>query len=342
VTIRLPPLRERADDILLLAEHFLARACTEYDLPARHFSADACAALMAYGWPGNVRELSNILERVVLLIDAPLITAARLDLPQKVPAAAGQEGPGNPILLFDKRALQDQHVQEALHETGGNVTRAAQHLGVSRDRLRYWIEKRRQRGSASDSSSTSATSGGGLAAGEPRASTDVGFRWERRYLAYLRIEFLTPSAAGTRGGSTRALSVIAEKVESFAGTVYEVSATGIDAVFGLTPAENAPAAAALTALGIVKAAERWCRAGATPALTLGIHVGDAMVGRFKDRPLIDEADRQRAWTALEELVARREPPGVWVNAAAAPFLDRQFELVAVGRDAAARPMSRIA
>ncbi len=69
VTVRLPPLRERGDDIVILAEHFLAQACREYQLAPKSLTPDARATLLAYGWPGNVRELANVMERVALLSD---------------------------------------------------------------------------------------------------------------------------------------------------------------------------------------------------------------------------------------------------------------------------------
>src|SRR5437763_6421658 len=80
VTLRLPPLRERGQDILTLAEHFLTRTCTDYGLPPKTLAEDAREILLAYRWPGNVRELANLMERVALLIDAPLVTGDTLDL----------------------------------------------------------------------------------------------------------------------------------------------------------------------------------------------------------------------------------------------------------------------
>src|SRR5205807_988118 len=78
------------DDIALLAEHFLSRWCADYDLPLKDLAADAQAALREYRWPGNVRELSNVIERVTLLAEAPLITAAILGLPKTRPAAPSE------------------------------------------------------------------------------------------------------------------------------------------------------------------------------------------------------------------------------------------------------------
>ena len=71
VTVCLPPLRDRTDDIPLLAEHFLDRACQDYGLPRKLLAPAAQATLSAYPWPGNVRELANAMERVALLTDAP-------------------------------------------------------------------------------------------------------------------------------------------------------------------------------------------------------------------------------------------------------------------------------
>src|SRR5438445_9701736 len=80
VTFRLPALRERGQDLLTLAAHFLRQACVDYGLAPKTLAEDAREALLAYRWPGNVRELANLMERVALLIDAPLITGDRLDL----------------------------------------------------------------------------------------------------------------------------------------------------------------------------------------------------------------------------------------------------------------------
>src|SRR5215475_3011883 len=80
VTLRLPPLRDRRQDILTLAEHFLARTCTEYGLAPKALTADARQALMTHRWPGNVREVANVMERAALLVDRDLVTANELEL----------------------------------------------------------------------------------------------------------------------------------------------------------------------------------------------------------------------------------------------------------------------
>src|SRR5215212_504416 len=94
VTLRLPPLRDRGTDILLLARHYLGRACVDYGVRLKTLTADAESALMAYGWPGNVRELANVMERVVLLSDGEQATSVMLGLPRESPvrAALTQQG----------------------------------------------------------------------------------------------------------------------------------------------------------------------------------------------------------------------------------------------------------
>src|SRR5881628_4160722 len=74
VTFQLPALRERGQDILTLAEHFLARTCADYGLAPKRLTEDARATLLAYRWPGNVREVANVMERAALLVDGPLLT----------------------------------------------------------------------------------------------------------------------------------------------------------------------------------------------------------------------------------------------------------------------------
>src|SRR5262249_59332787 len=82
LTLWLPPLRERGADVLLLAEHYLARACADYDLPPKRLLDDARRTLTAYAWPGNVRELANVMARVALLSETTEVTAETLGLPE--------------------------------------------------------------------------------------------------------------------------------------------------------------------------------------------------------------------------------------------------------------------
>ncbi len=126
--IRVPALRERADDILPLARHSLARACARYRRPLPQLARDAEAALLGYAWPGNVRELAHVMERAALLADAQLLRAEDLRLQ---PAAEAQ-------LLSPRMTLEEAEallLRSALAEHAGNLQRAADQLGITRQSL---------------------------------------------------------------------------------------------------------------------------------------------------------------------------------------------------------------
>jgi DNA-binding NtrC family response regulator len=138
VTIALPPLLERPEDIPLLAAHFLAESARENNKPVRELTQDAMNALMAYSWPGNVLELRNYIERAVVLSRSDKITLR--ELPQTVrDAATGAEG-GMPAARIVKSDItieeaEKQMIIRALKETNGNRTEAAKRLGISRRTL---------------------------------------------------------------------------------------------------------------------------------------------------------------------------------------------------------------
>src|SRR3989454_5185333 len=124
MTLRLPPLRARGQDILTLAEHFLTRTCTEYGLAPKILAEDARAALVAYRWPGNAREVANVMERVALLVDGPLVRADNLELatPRKQRASPPEEttpsdAPVGISLGQTVEEVERRRILEALHET---------------------------------------------------------------------------------------------------------------------------------------------------------------------------------------------------------------------------------
>ncbi|MHB1225073.1 MAG: sigma-54-dependent transcriptional regulator [Gemmatimonadaceae bacterium] len=129
IAIHLPPLRERREDIALLAESFLTRAVEQRGHPPRALTADALAALQAYDWPGNVRELENALERAVILARGDTIDLA--SLPETLtarraePLVSAKELP-NPTLEVIERA----YIAWVLQSSGGQKTRAAEVLGI--------------------------------------------------------------------------------------------------------------------------------------------------------------------------------------------------------------------
>src|SRR5262249_41583388 len=129
----LPPLRERGNDVLELAEAFLGRACADHALKKK-LAKDARAAIAAYRWPGNVRELANLMERVVLLTEGSVVTAADLALPAAsiAPAPTDGELPDVLSLKASVDTFTRARVEQALNEARGNISAAADRLGVPR------------------------------------------------------------------------------------------------------------------------------------------------------------------------------------------------------------------
>jgi len=133
VGLHLPPLRDRREDIPLLAVHFLREAAKENDKPFRELTSEALKALLGYDWPGNIRELRAALEHGVVMASGPKITLR--DLPDAVrsaaPAVAAPRGP----LPLNLGETELSLIRRALAETKGNRTLAAQKLGISRRTL---------------------------------------------------------------------------------------------------------------------------------------------------------------------------------------------------------------
>jgi len=142
VPITIPPLRDRGDDVLLLADAFLEKFTREFRKTGLSLSEDARARLREYAWPGNVRELQNTIERAVILSDGAVISAAALQLPAAPPAAAHTPGNLVPADFNWEGALEEvtaravTHVERAkieaaLRDARWNKTRAAESLGIS-------------------------------------------------------------------------------------------------------------------------------------------------------------------------------------------------------------------
>jgi two-component system, NtrC family, response regulator AtoC len=146
VHLPLPPLRARDGDIMLLANAFLATHGARYRKPMLHFTPQAEKRLLGWHWPGNVRELRNMLEQIVLMAEGDAIRADEILFPQGAAidevvagdALQAQETNGKTLNL---EGMERQFLVTALEKSGWNVTHAARLLGLSRDTLRYRMEK---------------------------------------------------------------------------------------------------------------------------------------------------------------------------------------------------------
>jgi DNA-binding NtrC family response regulator len=141
LALRLPPLRERIEDIAPLALHFLHRYATQYRREAQQFSAEALNKLRAYGWPGNVRELETVIQRSLLLTSASIIQADDIELP--VPYAC--TGSGDASFREAKLRVVEQferaYLISLLSAHKGNITQAAKQAGKERRTFARLLQK---------------------------------------------------------------------------------------------------------------------------------------------------------------------------------------------------------
>jgi DNA-binding NtrC family response regulator len=141
VTITLPPLRERAQDIALLAQHFVEHFARAGGRAVKHLAPDAIAALAAYAWPGNVRELEHMMERLVALSPSEIVRAE--DLPPEVRGAA-PSAPRLPAARMTLDEVKRWYTSKILADVAGNKAQAAEILGIDRSTL-YRILAREDR-----------------------------------------------------------------------------------------------------------------------------------------------------------------------------------------------------
>ena len=146
VQLRVPPLRERPEDIPLLVDHFFAQSCAQLGKPLRGVADATLERLSAHRWPGNVRELENVIERAVLLCDGDTIPPSALPeaiaRPARAPAGAGSPGaPSRFALKPARKRFEAGLIREALEACRGNRTRAARLLEISHRALLYKIKE---------------------------------------------------------------------------------------------------------------------------------------------------------------------------------------------------------
>ena len=343
VMLRLPPLRERSDDVLRLAQHFLRTACDDYGIASKNLTDDAAAALEAYAWPGNVRELANVMERAALLSEGNSITAADLqDLHLKgagVVAAVAQSASVDDQVA----ALERSRLEEALRATNWNVSHAAARLGMARNTLRYRMSKhglvppgqparpRSPRSVASHPASDVTTP---TVASAPSRTIE----WERRRITFVQTTIGTGSVEAPASDLGRLMEEVLGKAQSFGARISEIGPARLISIFGMEPSEDAPSQAAhmaMTAQNVAKRAERSGRAN--PAVKIAIHTSHCLVGRLGDTVEIDSTARREAQTVLDALTSAAGAGSIVVSPAAASFLAGGFNLQRPQSSAANEP-----
>jgi DNA-binding NtrC family response regulator/class 3 adenylate cyclase len=326
VVLELPPLRERGDDILVLARAFLQQYSAAYGVSPQRLSKAAEAWLLEYHWPGNVRELSHLLERVVLLEAATVIdpeSLAQLCLPPPGPEApvASMLTPSASEPLDEPERLTD-----ALRQSGGNLAQAARLLGMSRGGLRYRLRKygvvrpSMHRSSplvgedASTPTLTLPRRGGGETPSQSFPSQDastgaegLAIGWEPKPVAVLAIEVTWPDMTEAEAlryepwtVASRWSQTMAEKVARFGGVMLQGSPSLCLVAFGLPQTlEQLPQRAVQAALAIWQlAAEASAVAGhmAGPVVRLAGHLGTLLVAEETGAP-------PGRWLAVGETLA---------------------------------------
>ncbi len=347
LTLRMPPLRERDGDVLLLAEHFLARVCADYALPTKTLTPDARARLVAHPWPGNIRELSNVIERAAVFAEESVITGEHLELGGAAPAAGrGAAGPGGspparPVSLVD---AMREHLRATLEQTGWNISRTAAILSISRNTLRARIEKlglregpgpvapvKRQARSTSSDRPTPAPPAPDPAPATAMPPAPSTVRWEQRGIAFIRVRLTGPDPVEVLSDTGRALETLIDKVLSFGGRIEALNQRGLEASFGVEPIEDAPRRAAHAAMAIQRAVERIRSTSPTTlAPRIAIHAAQALVAQVGSLLQIEQDAKQESAVVLDDLISAAEPGAILVSSAAGGLLERRFELVGVG------------
>jgi DNA-binding NtrC family response regulator len=152
VTIEIPPLRERREDIPLLAETFARAAAEHFELPVRPIGQGTLRRLVEYNWPGNVRELKNTMDRAVIMAEGDELTAR--DLPGEIAVGSQQIATDSPDsddqglkvpftadFREDRREFERRYISRCLEHTQGNVTRAAEILSMHRQSLQHKLRQ---------------------------------------------------------------------------------------------------------------------------------------------------------------------------------------------------------
>jgi DNA-binding NtrC family response regulator/tetratricopeptide (TPR) repeat protein len=333
--LSIPSLRERAQDCVRLAEHYLHMYATAHGLAPKHLSSDGRAWLLEYSWPGNVRELSHLMERVTLLSPDDEIGRTTLGgLAAGAPVVAPAPAPA----LATAPAAGDgdaARIQQALARAGGNVVRAARLLGIGRNALRY---RMRRLGIAkpddadvlaadSPPPAARATAVAAAASQPPDAAA-----WEHKPVAVLALSLTFPAAEAAPGyepwtAALRWERAISQRIEGFGGVFVQRAPSRLTAAFGIPRAlEQTPQRAVQAGLAVLHAVTR--ETGPRPALRAAVHVGDLQLDASAPDPTVNLFPIGDTFSLPERLLGHAGSGEILLSPAAARRVERAFELSA--------------
>jgi DNA-binding NtrC family response regulator len=141
VVLKLPPLRERGDDIVLLARHFLEHFARKHGRAVHEISAGALDLLRSHGWPGNIRQLRNVVERSLLVSEGAVLLPEHLPPEVRLGESAPRERGHGEGEFLPLKEMENRHIRRALALTGGNLGHTAEILGIHRNTLRQKLRK---------------------------------------------------------------------------------------------------------------------------------------------------------------------------------------------------------
>ena len=328
VTLVLPPLRSRDGDIRLLAEHFLAKACSEFQLSPKRLAPEALGAMSAYRWPGNVRELRNRLERVVLLsgeaseISAELLALPDVEVRKQTTSALKRPHFRSLVEDFERKSLM-----EALGESGGNITRAATRLGLPRNTLRYRLAKLgvapQEHGRANGAKAEpAATRAAPRSLNKPTTPDPTS---DGRLVAFLGAG--VPETCDEPSTREEILNAIVRKVQRLGGRIEGIRDSILVSTFGVYPCQNAIDRAARAAVALSMASKG---RGGSPGrfVRFAVHACKASVRQTNHSFALDDTLRRQEEAVLSAVLSASKPGTVIVSQAAARFLRGRVQLKA--------------
>jgi DNA-binding NtrC family response regulator/tetratricopeptide (TPR) repeat protein len=341
LVLKLPSLREREDDAILLGERFLHEFAAAHGVEPKELTPGACDWLRQHPWPGNVRELGHLMERVTLLcpqreIGADALRGLAIESPVAAPEPATTARDLGPAA--DAADDEAERIRAAIARTGGNVVRAARMLGLGRNALRY---RMRRLGIGRDESDAGV--GGGAAqtaaqqrakertplAASPRGATEPA--WEPKSVAVLAIALGFPEASGGTldyepwTAARRWERAIVERIEGFGGVLLQHSPSRLTAVFGVPRAlEQASLRAVQAVLAVRRAVEQ---SGATrPEVRSAVHIGEVRVDVHATDPIASVLPIGDVFSLPERLLGHAGPGELLVSPSVARRIERFCEM----------------